>query len=127
LFLLGGVLKGGDAEMRTNKTYAEKLLDPRWQQLRLRVFARDEWSCRTCHKTTETLHAHHVHYHPLAEGPWDYDIDSIITLCANCHSDEHADLESAKANLILALTKKGYVTSYDFDCFTTLIETFGKP
>jgi len=81
--------------MRSKNTYAEKLLDPRWQQLRLRVFARDEWSCRTCHKTTETLHAHHVHYHPLAEGPWDYDIDSIITLCANCHSDEHSDLEAS--------------------------------
>ncbi len=110
-----------------SKTYAERLLDPRWQQLRLRVFDRDGWKCHSCKKEDKTLHAHHVQYHPFAEGPWDYDIESIITLCSDCHSDEHSDLDAAKANLIIALTKKGYVTAYDFDCFTTLIETDGKP
>jgi hypothetical protein len=110
-----------------SKTYAERLLDPRWQQLRLRVFDRDGWKCRACKKENKTLNAHHVQYHPFAEGPWDYDIESIITLCSDCHVDEHSDLDAAKANLIIALTKKGYVTAYDFDCFTTLIETDGKP
>lgn len=108
--------------MRTNKTYAEKLLDPRWQQLRLRVFERDSWKCRICGDAKGTLNAHHVHYHPLAEGPWDYEIETIITLCKDCHSDEHVELEAAKANLITAIIKKGNYTVYDFDCLTTIID-----
>lgn len=107
--------------MRTT-TYAEKLLDPRWQQMRLRVFERDGWKCVTCKTSTKTLNAHHVHYHPLAQGPWDYEIETIITLCADCHSDEHIELENAKANLLHAIIKKGYATVYDFDCLTTQIE-----
>ena len=104
------------------KTYAERLLDPRWQQLRLRVFERDNWTCRNCGNKNRTLNAHHVHYHPLAEGPWDYDPETIITLCADCHSDEHSGLEASKANVILALAKKGYVTTFDFDCLVDLID-----
>jgi 5-methylcytosine-specific restriction endonuclease McrA len=109
------------------ETYAQRLLDPRWQQLRLRVFERDKWTCRVCDGKEKTLHAHHVHYHPYAEGPWDYDIETIITLCADCHSDEHTELDAAKANLILAFAKKGYVTSFDFDCLSTLVEKDGRP
>jgi len=108
--------------MRSKKTYAEKLLDPRWQQMRLRVFERDGWKCVTCESSKKTLNAHHVHYHPLAEGPWDYDLDTVITLCSDCHSDEHIELDCAKANLIHAIIKKGYKTAYQFDCLTTLIE-----
>ncbi len=109
------------------KTYSERLLDPRWQQLRLRVFERDQWTCRVCDGKEKTLHAHHVHYHPLAEGPWDYDLETIVTMCSDCHSDEHTELDAAKANLILALAKKGYVTSFDFECLATIIETDGQP
>ena len=68
-----------------------------------------------------------VHYHPLAEGPWDYDIDTIITLCSECHSDEHIELDCAKANLLHAIIKKGYKTAFQFDFLTTLIETDGNP
>jgi len=107
------------------KTYSQKLLDPRWQQLRLKVFERDKWACRVCKDTSKTLHAHHVHYHPYAEGPWDYELETIITLCADCHASEHAELEASKANLILSLAKKGHVTSFDFDCLTTMVDKDG--
>ena len=108
------------------KSYSEKLLDPRWQRMRLRVFERDNWTCRNCGKKEKTLNAHHVHYHPLAEGPWDYESETIITLCSDCHSDEHTGLEASTANVILALAKKGYVTTYDFDCLTDLIDKGGN-
>jgi len=103
------------------KTYAEQLLDPRWQQLRLRVFERDNWTCRNCGDKEETLNAHHVHYHPYAEKPWDYDIETIITLCKDCHLEEHDALTASKANVILALAKIGYVTSYDFDSLCDIL------
>ena len=87
------------------KSYSEKLLDPRWQQMRLRVYERDGFKCKICGCATKTLNAHHVQYHPFAEGPWDYDPDTIITLCVDCHSDEHIELEASKANVMLALVK----------------------
>lgn len=103
------------------KSYSEKLLDPRWQQMRLRVFERDEFTCRCCGSTTKTLHAHHVHYHPYSSGPWDYDPETIITVCHQCHDDEHADLEASKANVILQLAKIGYVRTWDFDCLVDIL------
>ena len=108
------------------KTYAERLLDPRWQQLRLRVFERDNWACRSCGEKFATLNAHHVHYHPYAEGPWDYEPESIITLCSDCHSDEHAELDASKANVILSLAKIGYVTTFDFDGLCTILSKISK-
>lgn len=108
------------------KTYAEKLLDPRWQQIRLRVYERDGFACRCCGDKTKTLNAHHVHYHPLAEGPWDYDIETIITLCSDCHSDEHINLDSSKANVILALVKMGYWGAFEFDALCDIFSVLSK-
>lgn len=112
--------------MRSKTTYAEKLLDPRWQQLRLRVFQRDEWKCRACGNSSKTLHAHHPVYHPFSEGPWDYEIDSIITLCSECHSDEHCELDSSKANVLLALVKLGYWNSYELDSLCDVLGAITK-
>lgn len=103
------------------KTYAEQLLDPRWQQLRLRVFERDNWTCRNCGDKEKTLNAHHVQYHPYSEGPWEYYIETIITLCKDCHSEEHDELAASKANVILALVKMGCVSSYDFDSVCNIL------
>ena len=108
------------------KSYSEKLLDPRWQQMRLRVYERDNFTCRMCNASTKTLNAHHVHYHPFAEGPWDYDSDTIITLCSDCHSDEHINLDSSKANVILALVKMGYWGSFEFDALCDVLSFLSK-
>ncbi len=101
----------------SKKTYSEKLLDPRWQQMRLRVFERDGWACVVCWSKAKTLNAHHTHYHPYAEGPWDYDIDTIKTLCKECHSHVHMDFQASKANLLLALSKIDIWKSTDYDIF----------
>jgi 5-methylcytosine-specific restriction endonuclease McrA len=67
------------------RTYREKLLDPRWQRVRLRVFARDDWSCVACGETTRTLHVHHLRYEASKE-PWEAHPDTLATLCELCHS-----------------------------------------
>jgi hypothetical protein len=105
----------------TSKSYSEKLLDPRWQKMRLEVLSRDGFQCVLCADNESTLHAHHVHYHPQSEGPWDYDPSTIITLCSSCHAEEHKHVNTSKANVILALAAKGYRTTYDFDCFANII------
>lgn len=65
-------------------TYAEQLKDPRWQQLRLRVFERDGWRCQFCDATDRTLHAHHRFYERGAK-PWETNESFLVTLCEQCH------------------------------------------
>jgi hypothetical protein len=104
------------------KPYQQKLLDPRWQQMRLRVYERDNFKCKICGDSKSTLNAHHVHYHPSSDGPWDYDMRTIITLCAKCHEEEHETLNFSKASLLLAIAAKGYTTSSEIDCLTTIFD-----
>jgi len=108
------------------KSYSDKLLDPRWQQMRLKVYERDGFACRCCDSKDKTLHAHHVQYHPYAEGPWDYDPDTIITLCFECHSDEHKSLDASKANVMQALVKMGYWGSYEMDALCDVLGAITK-
>ena len=65
--------------------YAEKLLDPRWQKMRLEVLQRDSFSCQHCGDKTKTLHVHHTYYQ-YGKDPWDYDAGSLITYCEDCHT-----------------------------------------
>lgn len=66
--------------------YQEKLQDPRWQQVRLRVFDRDGFTCTICQSSTKTLAVHHEYYISGRE-PWDYPISAYKTVCENCHCD----------------------------------------
>ncbi len=64
--------------------YIEKLKDPRWQRKRLEVMERDNFGCQMCGANTKTLHIHHGYYERGLE-PWDYDSDTLHTLCKDCH------------------------------------------
>jgi hypothetical protein len=50
----------------------------------------------------------------------------VITLCSDCHSDEHKDLDASKANVIHALAKIGFCTGFDFDCLCDLLDELKK-
>lgn len=77
-------------------TYAQELLDPRWQKLRLFVLNRDNWTCQKCGETSKTLHVHHKIY-MMGYSPWDYDHVFLISYCSDCHHDEHfSEKEVAK-------------------------------
>jgi len=70
-----------------SKSYSEKLLDPRWQKMRLLILQRDGFRCRSCESDTKTLHVHHCFYAPNRE-PWEYPESSLVTLCYECHEQE---------------------------------------
>lgn len=70
-------------------TYAEKLLDPRWQKKRLDILNRDQFTCQICGDTTTTLHVHHDYYEK-GKNPWEVDEWSLTTLCAGCHTMQHS-------------------------------------
>lgn len=67
------------------KTYSEKLRDPRWQKRRLEVLSRDNFQCLFCDSKVCELQVHHKVYRKGAE-PWDYDLDDLVTACAECHA-----------------------------------------
>lgn len=78
-----------------NKTYSEKLRDPRWQKKRLEILSRDEWTCQGCGDDKSTLHVHHRWYETGNE-PWDYSNAALVTLCEECHETEEINKEKQK-------------------------------
>ena len=72
-----------------NSLYSEKLKDPRWQQKRSDILARDNSRCTKCKSSKKRiLHVHHIDYIPGIE-PWEYPNDMLTTLCMDCHSQEN--------------------------------------
>lgn len=72
--------------MAKEKTYSEKLKDPRWQKRRLDILNRDKFTCTCCGDTTKTLHVHHIIYKKGYEV-WEYADHELITFCEDCHSE----------------------------------------
>jgi hypothetical protein len=64
--------------------YSEKLKDPRWQKKRLEIMQRDDFTCQFCQDKETTLNIHHKRYIAKKE-PWEYNSESLITLCEDCH------------------------------------------
>lgn len=84
-----------------NKTYAEKLRDPRWQRRRLEILNRSNFTCEACGAHDQTLNVHHRLYRKGAD-PWDYADNELQALCEECHEALHAIsdvLKSALAHL----------------------------
>lgn len=79
--------------------YAAKLRDPRWQRRRLEVLNRDDWTCRKCFGSEDTLHVHHRRYITGRE-PWDYPDELLVTLCEMCHATEKEEMEDGIQSLI---------------------------
>lgn len=81
---------------QTRSEYAQKLLDPRWQRLRLEVMQRAEFGCECCMDTSSTLHVHHNEYIKGRE-PWEYEPKQLSCLCDECHGlIAHAQNEPLK-------------------------------
>lgn len=64
--------------------YYELLKDPRWQRKRLEVMERDEFTCRWCFGSDETLNVHHTRYRKGA-APWEYEPNELLCVCETCH------------------------------------------
>lgn len=79
-------------------TYKEKLLDPKWQKKRLEIFERDLFKCQHCEDYESTLHVHHTYYE-FGKEIWDYENESLITLCESCHSEHTKSSKNIKNNL----------------------------
>lgn len=104
--------------------YSEKLKDPRWQKLRLKVFNRDKWTCQICKTKDRTLHVHHTIY---KKEPWDAPIQSLVTLCEDCHEREKESYKESE-NSLLELLKAHSFLSADIDDLIYFIDSLmGDP
>lgn len=65
-------------------TYAEQLKSPKWQRKRLEIFERDNFTCKLCGNTEDTLHVHHKEY-INGKKCWEYENSYLDTLCVHCH------------------------------------------
>lgn len=95
--------------MSDKKTYSEKLKDPRWQRMRLKILERDLWKCRWCGAADKTLHVHHTYYERGKE-PWEYPPESLLTLCEDCHQFEYESRKEAEDSLLKYLRERGFST-----------------
>lgn len=82
-------------------SYSEKLKDVRWQCKRREILERDENKCKHCGEVEGQMHVHHTSYSRGRE-PWEYENDSLVTLCWACHldlEDQREELHKALAPL----------------------------
>ena len=71
-----------------------------WDEIRQRVYRRDEYQCTSCGKLggvngSAELHAHHI-VSPAQGGR--HSLSNLRTLCADCHSSEHGRAVGRKAH-----------------------------
>jgi hypothetical protein len=69
-------------------TYAEQLLDPRWQKKRLEILDYFNFQCEICGDDKSTLHVHHKRY-IRGRKVWEYENKQLACLCKICHSNQH--------------------------------------
>lgn len=69
--------------------YFELLKSPRWQEKRLEIMNRDQFTCLECGDKTKTkqLTVHHRYYIKGRE-PGNYPSWALVTLCKDCHKIE---------------------------------------
>jgi len=70
--------------------YKEQIKDGRWQRKRLEIMQRDDFKCNICNEVNK-LHVHHLYYKPNAKI-WEYDNETLVTVCDNCHELLHKEL-----------------------------------
>jgi hypothetical protein len=98
--------------------YQKKLLDPRWQRLRLKILERDNFACQDCGETTVTLHVDHSYYERIE--PWEYDQDTLMTLCGPCHTRRGALRRQLSAATV-------YMAPDDIERLTEVISSGANP
>ena len=75
--------------------YWQKLQDPRWQKLRLKVMEQNDFRCEVCGDAQSTLNVHHNEYFK-GRDPWDYSVRQLSVICQPCHETFHSSVDLYK-------------------------------
>lgn len=100
---------------------------PEWQKKRLKILERDEFACVQCGTDQEMLHVHHTFYWDKEDEapPWDYDDDTLISLCESCHKDEHEQLDESKRSFMKSFGANGFMRPYFLDTLASAFDGSG--
>lgn len=102
-------------------TYAEQLKSPKWQKKRLEILERDEFTCTSCGEKDSQLHVHHQYY-GKNKKVWEYENETLLTLCGLCHNLEHELNTNESVSRLLAIAKyKGFDDSFIFNLLNKYI------
>jgi hypothetical protein len=99
--------------------YSQELKNPIWQKKRLNILERDNWTCKGCQNTENTLHVHHITYEK-GKKPWDYEDGNFITLCEECHNRVHEVIKFNAAEFFHA----GFYNSFSIKLYLSKNETY---
>lgn len=80
---------------KTQEPYNFLLERKEWGSKRLRILARDQYTCRACGRHEGggvALQVHHLHY-IYGLDPWEYKDSELVTLCERCHNHVHSHHE----------------------------------
>ena len=86
--------------------YKEQLRDPRWQRVKSRIQMRDNFKCQMCGDTTSFLNVHHLYY-VSGKKVWEYDDETLITLCENCYKTAHETLPKIISLMSISIIRDG--------------------
>ncbi len=64
--------------------FSDQYKHPLWQKKRLEILKRDDFNCVGCGASDKQLHVHHGYYE-INMMLWEYDNNTMITLCEKCH------------------------------------------
>ena len=82
---------------------------PFWLKRRDQIIERDFNMCWDCFDSESVLQVHHIYYDFRIEAPWDYPDNALITLCRECHKDEHRRLKNLDfVEIDWQLQRKGF-------------------
>lgn len=90
---------------REHSSYGQLLLRPEWKRKRLRILARDNYTCQFCGATDRSkLQVHHRQYHYVVRldtfrMPWQYPDKCLITICKSCHDKGHSQYKVPKIKI----------------------------
>lgn len=70
--------------------YSDDIKNGQWQKLRLEIMHRDKFKCLSCFSQND-LNVHHLYYEN-GKKIWEYEPESLVTLCQTCHEKLHKDL-----------------------------------
>jgi len=87
------------------KEYYGLLQDPKWKIKAQFIRKRDGHKCQHCGKKTPRLQVHHTVY---IDGlkPWEYENDTLVSLCSTCHKKEHGITKSNKKAKVVRKKKE---------------------
>lgn len=84
--------------MANHADFSAQYKDPRWYQLRQRVFDLADNECESC-GSTRNLQCHHKMY-LAGHAIWEYDDYQLSCLCEDCHAEWHQAMDALKHSLL---------------------------